>query len=147
MTLKRLILIKIIFLVIVSCGNSTDSIKVTPSVEKQTKILTIKSNFTKEEIAVFTISAIMNQPPSIIEVKKNGINFNLSYERPSDGKRFDYKVKFEGNNKVIWGNKGGRWRDTKLDEKVSFIEQEGLIIIIQTFSDGSTIKKEFKKKN
>lgn len=103
------------------------------------------NNFSQEEIAKYTISSIMNQPPEIISVKKDGDIYFVSYSRKSDGEKFDYKVRIDGRN-IVWGNSDGRWRDTEYDEKISYFENENRLIIEQTFDDGSTINKEFEKK-
>ena len=49
--------------------------------------------FSELEIAKYTISAIMDQPPEIITVyEKDGIYY-VSYIREADKKKFDYKIK------------------------------------------------------
>lgn len=97
--------------------------------------------FTTSEIARYTISAIMNQPPEIITVRDNEGIYNVSYTRGGDKKKFDYKIKIKGNN-VVWGNIDGRWRDSQFDEKIEYSETRNELTILQKFADGSeTIKK------
>lgn len=100
--------------------------------------------FTYEDIARYTMASIMGQPPKIITSIKKGNLYYVSYIRKSDRKKFDYKIKFEGN-KIIWSNIDGRWRDSQYDEKISFIENNNKLSIIQTFSDGSQDIQEYKK--
>jgi hypothetical protein len=126
-----------------SCEDKKSEEKTNSKIEIQTVELPDKV-FTESEIAKYTISAIMNQPPEIIRVKDNGRIYNVSYTRKDDGKKFDYKIKISAN-KVTWGNSDGRWRDTKFDETIKYSEKDNELKIIQTFKDGSKIVKEFKK--
>jgi hypothetical protein len=103
------------------------------------------SIFTKDEVAKFTIAAIMNQPPSIMSTQEENGVYIVSYNRPSDGEAFKYKIKFEGNDKVIWGNSDGRWREDQYDEVITYIEKGDKMLITQKFSEESVIEKEFEK--
>lgn len=98
--------------------------------------------FTESDVARFTIAAIMNQPPEIISARKSGGEYIVSYDRPSDGQRFTYKVKLDGPL-AIWGNIDGRWRDTPDDEQIIYSEIGNRLKITQKFSDGSTEDKLF----
>ena len=86
----------------------------------------------------------MNQPPEIINVRDDDGIYIVSYIRKDDGKKFDYKIKIDGN-RVTWGNSNGRWRDSKFDEKIKFSETDNTLKIVQTFNNGSEIVKEFQK--
>ena len=141
--IKTLISILILTVTFSSCGNKKSEEKTNSKTELETVQLPEKV-FTESEIAKYTMSAIMNQPPEIINVKDNGGIYNVSYTRKDDGKKFDYKIKISGN-KVTWGNSDGRWRDTKFDEKIKYSEKDNELKIIQTFEDGSQIVKDFKK--
>lgn len=102
------------------------------------------TNFSKGDIVRFAMSSIMGQPSKTIKVKvENGL-YILSYIRKSDSKKFDYKIKIDGD-KILWANLDGRWRDTEHDEKINFEENAQTIKIKQTFSDNSVDVKEFKK--
>ena len=123
------------------------------SVEEQNqihKMVKIKDNtlknFTYEDIAKYTISSLMGQSPKIMNVTKDKEIYYVSYIRKSDNQKFSYKVKFE-NNKIIWGNFDGRWRNHKYDEDIRFSENENdaKINIIQVYSDGSRNVQEFEK--
>lgn len=100
--------------------------------------------FTEADVAKFVMSSVMSQPSKIISVKKDGDIYVVSYTRRSDGQRFVYKVKIEGFG-AVWGNIDGRWRDSAEDEMIVFVEEGKKLKIIQRFSDGSTIEKEFSK--
>ena len=60
-----------------------------------------KSKFSKSEIAIFTISSIMHQSPAIISAKSENSIYLVSYERPSDGQVFKYKIKFGESNRIL----------------------------------------------
>ena len=140
---KTLINILILTIIFSSCENKKNEEKTNSKTVLETVKLPEKI-FTESEIAKYTISAIMNQPPEIINVKDSGEIYNVSYTRKDDGKKFDYKIKISGN-KVTWGNSDGRWRDTKFDEKIKYSEKDNELKIIQAFEDGSEIVKEFNK--
>lgn len=101
-------------------------------------------NFTKADVAKFVMAAVMSQPVKIISVKQTGGIFAVSYTRRSDGQRFEYKVKFE-DNKAVWANIDGRWREDPEDERITFSEMGKKLSILQTFSDGSVDSQEFSK--
>ncbi|OXA68313.1 hypothetical protein B0A67_20925 [Flavobacterium aquidurense] len=107
------------------------------------KKATLKT-FTYEDIARYTMASIMGQQPKIITATKKGDLYYVSYIRKSDNIKFDYKIKFEGN-KILWSNIDGRWRNSQYDEKVTFIEKNNKLSIIQIFSDGSKDVQEYKK--
>ena len=138
----------IFFVLLTSCGNSStekvSSVEQTPSVETEIKPKVTITNFTKEDIARFAISSIMGQPSKAIKVKEENGLYILSYIRKSDSKKFDYKIKID-EDKILWSNLDGRWRDTEHDEKINFEENAQTIKITQTFSDNSVDVKEFKK--
>lgn len=104
----------------------------------------ILKKFTEADVAKFVMSSVMSQPTKIISVKKDEDIYIVSYTRPSDAQRFKYKVKIEGYN-AVWGNVDGRWRNSPEDELIVFVEAGKKLKIIQRFSDGSTIEKEFSK--
>lgn len=141
--IKILISILILTITYSSCGNKNNKEKINSKTELDTVELAEKV-FTESEIARYTISAIMNQPSEIINVKDNDGIYIVSYTRKDDGKKFDYKIKISGN-KVTWGNSDGRWRETKFDEKIKYSEKDNELKIVQIFEDGSEIVKEFKK--
>lgn len=146
--IKTFITIIILIITFSNCGNEKGEEKTTQKKDFKWKLEAYElpeKVFTEAEIAKFTISAIMAHPPEIVNVKYNGEYYYVYYNRPDDGKKFDYKIKITGNN-ITWGSEDGRWRDTKLDEKINYSEKDNKLKIIQTFNDGSTIIKEFQKK-
>lgn len=104
----------------------------------------ILKNFKYEDIARYTIASIMGQPTKIINATKNKDTFFVSYIRKSDKQKFEYKIKFDGNQ-ILWASIDGRWRNSEQDEKISFEEKEGKLKIITTYSDMSQDIKEYKK--
>ncbi len=119
-----------------------ESVKIQQEKDSVKEILL--KNFTHEEISKYAIAAIMNQSPSIIKVNKSNDLYFVSYVRKSDFQKFDYKIKFDGNQ-IIWANVDGQWRDNGVDERIAFVEERNKIKIVQTFSDGSESVDEFKK--
>ena len=104
-------------------------------------------NFRKEDIARYTISTIMGQSSRSILSEKEGDYFVLTYIRSSDEEIFIYRVKFDGN-KIIWSGfidgKWGRWRDSDLDDEITYEEIGDKLVITLLFSDGSSNVQEFK---
>lgn len=119
-----------------SCTQGTSGDKVETKEESQ---------FSKNEVAIFTISSIMHQSPSIISPKQENDVYLVSYRRPSNSQLFTYRIKFEGNEKVIWATNDGRWRDSEFDEIIMYKEEGDQLIITQKFSDGSLGNKAFLK--
>jgi len=141
--IKTLISILILTITFSSCGNRKDEEKTNSKAELE-KVKLPENVFNESEIAKYSISAIMNQPPEIINVRDDDGIYIVSYIRKDDGKKFDYKIKIDGN-RVTWGNSNGRWRDSKFDEKIKFSETDNTLKIVQTFNNGSEIVKEFQK--
>ncbi len=126
----------LIFLILVSCEKSG---------EKGNTKSPVNLKFDDSEVSKFTISAIMHQPPEIIEASKQYDHYLVSYVRPSDKKEFEYRVKLSPPNKVVWATISGRWRDTPQDEQITYSIEGETLTISQRFSDGSISKKEFTK--
>ncbi len=141
--MKSILNILIFAILISGCSNKKEKSKVVLEKKAEKTELT-KQLFTETEIAKYTMSTIMNQPPEIINVKDNNGIYYVSYIRKGDGKKFDYKIKFNGKY-IIWGNSDGRWRDTQYDEKIKYSEKDNKLTITQTFEDGSNIEKQFSK--
>lgn len=101
-------------------------------------------NFTYEDVARYTISSVMQQSPEIMRTSKKDDLYFITYIRKSDKQKFEYKIKFEGNN-ILWANIDGRWRNSLYDEKLSFVEKGDKLKVIQTYSDGSEDIQEYSK--
>jgi hypothetical protein len=146
-TIQTLLLTSIILLLI-NCSNIQTTEKTTTDqneISNQTAInkKAYLSSFTESDVARFAISTIMGQPPKKIKVETvNGLYF-VSYVRKSDSKLFEYKIKID-DNKIVWGNIDGRWRDSEYDERISFKEEGNKLTITQAFSDGTSDEKVFK---
>ncbi|OUL62732.1 hypothetical protein [Flavobacterium sp. AJR] len=138
----------LVFLLIISCKQSEQKEAVVEEQIQTQEISkveeTILKTFTYKDIARYTMAAIMDQSPKIIKATKINDLYYVSYIRKSDNQKFEYKIKFNGNQ-ILWANIDGRWRDSQYDEKISFIEKDNRINIIQTFSDSSQDIKKYKK--
>ena len=97
---------------------------------------------TNEQIAKAAISALFYQPVNIMTVKTNGDIVLVSYKRPDDGQKFEYKIQVT-NNSINWGNADGRWRNSNFDEKLSYTINGQEIVITTAFSDGSKSQERF----
>ncbi|PIF60044.1 hypothetical protein [Flavobacterium sp. 2] len=133
----------LLMLVIVSCKErEQEESSQVPEITKIEKV--ILRNFTYDDVARYTIASVMGQKPKIIKVTKNDDLYYVSYTRKSDKQKFAYKIKFDGD-KIFWANIDGRWRDSKYDEKISFVEKGNKLSIIQTFSDDSEDVQVYNK--
>ncbi|QLC65553.1 hypothetical protein LPB248_04370 [Flavobacterium sp. LPB0248] len=137
-----------LFLILIFSCNQKEQTKTNLTVEteipkiKEKEEITLK-NFTYEDIARYTMASIMGQSSKIIKVRKKDELYFVSYIRKSDHQKFDYKIKIDGN-KILWANIDGRWRDSKYDEKITFVEKDNKLEIIQTFDDNSQDIQEYK---
>jgi hypothetical protein len=143
----KLLLYFPLLILLFSCNHKEQN---EPKLRIQSKVpeITVKEeitlkNFTYEDIARYTMASIMGQPSKIIKVRKKDELYFVSYIRKSDHQKFDYKIKFDGN-KILWANFDGRWRDSKYDEKITFVEKDNKLKIIQTFDDNSQDIQEYK---
>jgi len=143
--MKTIIPFLILFITLSCKQNEEKQIIIEDQIPKINKVdQTILKTFTYEDIARYTMASIMGQPPKIITAIKKENFFYVSYIRKSDKKKFDYKIRFNGDT-ILWANIDGKWRDSQYDEKISFIEKNNIISIIQIFSDGSRDIQEYKK--
>lgn len=129
---SRAALGSLLFLIIsYSCNSPTSKVEISlPDPKEVTTDVEIPpKNFTRQQIAKFAISTIMNQPEEIISVSEENDKYIVSYGRKSDSENFKYKARIDGN-KIIWGNSDGRWRDSEYDEKISFREDGTKLTIV-----------------
>jgi hypothetical protein len=149
--MKSISIILFLFIVgsLTSCGGSSSITEKAPTnqqnpIVKPDEPETELKNFSKEDVARFTMSSIMGQPSRKIKVRHESDLYYVSYVRKSDSQEFNYKIKIEGK-KIVWANIDGRWRDGQYDERISYEENGNKITINQIFSDGSVDAKEYKK--
>jgi hypothetical protein len=149
--MKSISIILFLFIVgsLTSCGGSSSITEKAPTnqqnpIAKPDEPETELKNFSKEDVARFTMSSIMGQPSRKIKVRPESDLYYVSYVRKSDSQEFNYKIKIEGK-KIVWANIDGRWRDGQYDERISFEENGNKLIINQIYSDGSVDAKEYKK--
>ncbi len=148
----KLIITFLIAIMFTNCKQSEQNNEIVQEQIQETKIEaeTVKieenilKNFTYEDVSRYTMASVMGQPTKIIKATKNKDLYFVSYIRKSDKQKFEYKVKFEGND-ILWANIDGRWRNSEYDEKISFEENEEKLKIITTFSDASQDIQEYKK--
>lgn len=148
----KLIITFLIAIMFTNCKQSEQNNEIVQEQIQETKIEaeTVKieenilKNFTYEDVSRYTMASVMGQPTKIIKATKNKDLYFVSYIRKSDKQKFEYKVKFEGND-ILWANIDGRWRNSEYDEKISFEENDEKLKIITTFSDASQDIQEYKK--
>lgn len=145
----KIILLSIIIASLTSCGGSSTTSEQVSTDQQKPIAETVNTevelkNFTKEDVARFAIASVMQKPSKSMKVRVKDELYYVSYVRKSDNQKFDCKIKITGN-KIIWATIDGRWRDQMEDERISFEENGKKLKIIQTYSDGSTEIKEFKK--
>ncbi len=149
MNIIKTTLLSIIIALLTNCSNTPTSEETSheqtdTTVEVAAPQKALLTNFTEKDVARFSISAIMGQPSNKIKVQHENGLYYVSYIRKSDSKKFEYKIKID-DNKVVWANIDGRWRDSEYDERISFEEDGNKLKITQSFSDGSSGVNEFKK--
>lgn len=102
--------------------------------------------FNDTDICKSAIGAIFHKDPSIINSKKEGGLYKISYTRKVDNSSWVYKCKID-NDQVNWGNYDGRWRNHKLDSVVTYTVNNGVLTIKDQYTDGSATVKKYMKKN
>lgn len=101
--------------------------------------------FTPEDLCKATIATTMSRDPSImkIDAEYEGIVY-LSYLSDDLSKKWEYKCKIDGN-KSIWATLKGRWREDKMDSKITFKGDDFHLTINETYSDNGVIIKKYSK--
>lgn len=102
------------------------------------------SPFTKMEVCKGIIAKALGRPVNIMGANKSGGVIKVTYRRPDDKKRWNYRCKLEGN-KGIWAMGGGRWRTHPMDSEVTFKIVNGALYINEVHADGSHGQKIFGK--
>ncbi|WP_392385381.1 hypothetical protein [Marinomonas primoryensis] len=101
--------------------------------------------FSTKDLCKATIATTMSRDPSImkIDAEYEGIVY-LSYLSDDLSKKWEFKCKIEGN-KSIWASLKGRWRDDKLDSKITFKGDDFHLTINEIYPDNSTVIKKYTK--
>ncbi len=148
--IAKILLLTFLPIYFFNCTDSSESIDENSNNEDATLNETNNSetveiiNFSNKDIARFAISSIMGTPPKIIKVREEFGIYYVFYNRQSDSKKFEYRIKIQGKE-IIWASLEGRWRISKEDEKISFEEIGSKLKITQVFSDEGVVIKEFNK--
>jgi hypothetical protein len=102
-----------------------------------------KKSFSHAQICKAGIAAIAGRDPTIVKVDRAQMDaIYLSYVWPTDGKRWAYKCKIQGD-KIISGADAGRWRTHRDDSVITFNVQGSTLIGVERFGDGSSNRKMF----
>ena len=103
------------------------------------------TSFSDEQICKAGIATLMGRSPTIIKTTgKEGNVVFFHYVRPTDGSKWSYRCKVEGI-RIIWASDTGRWRTHSDDERITYRASGDTLEIIQTFTDGSSVNKQFTR--
>lgn len=105
-----------------------------------------KKGFNDADICKSAIGTMFYKDPSIINSKKEGGVYKISYVRKADNSSWVYKCKID-NGQVNWGSYNGRWRNHKLDSVVTYTVNNGVLTIKDQYTDGSATVKKYMKEN
>lgn len=91
------------------------------------------------------IAELFGHSPEIMNAALQGEGIvRISYKRPDDGKLFKNDCQLQGD-RIMWrgidispGSGPGRWRNEPADEALTFTVREGSVVLLTTYSDGST---------
>ncbi len=104
-------------------------------------------SFEREAICRTAIASLNDRDPKLIQVTRTvGDVLFLTYLRPIDNFVWTYRCRVE-DNRVIWANEPGRWRDGIKDDKI-FFEIAGAgsqLRIVERHADGSTTSQLFDR--
>jgi hypothetical protein len=104
-------------------------------------------SFEPRAICRTAIAAIMDRDPKLVQTSAapDGVVL-LTYVRPIDNFIWAYRCRVQ-DNRVIWANDPGRWREDALDDKI-FYEILGAgtqLRIIENHVDGTTTKQVYDR--
>ena len=106
-----------------------------------------ESRFEPPAICRTAIAAIMDRDPKLVQTTTapDGIVL-LTYVRPIDNFVWAYRCRLE-ENRVIWANEPGRWRDNAKDDKVFFevVGNGTQLRIIENHADGTTTRQLYDR--
>lgn len=103
--------------------------------------------FESRAICRTAIASIMGRDPKQIQTTSapDGVVL-LTYVRPIDNFVWAYRCRLQ-DNRIVWANDPGRWREDVLDDKVFFeIVGAGMQLrIIENHVDGTTTRQLFDR--
>jgi hypothetical protein len=103
--------------------------------------------FEPSAICRTAIAAIMDRDPKLIQATPapDGVVM-LTYTRPIDNFVWAYRCRLE-ENRVVWANEPGRWRDDTRDDKVFFevVGNGTQLRIIENHVDGTTTQQLYDR--
>ena len=100
----------------------------------------------KSFIAKCAIASLMGRSPKIMKSELIDGIYYTTYVRSDDNSTWNNKVKFIGENQLLWASEPGRWRDNELDEKIYWSEDGSQVTITTVYSDNSKSENAFKYK-
>ena len=105
------------------------------------------ANIPIHKICKAGIATVMGQEPSIMKADNlNGPIVGISYIRKTDGSKWSYKCKVNGDS-IAWGNSDGRWRDGSSDGVITYKIIDKAIVVSEKYSDGSENIKKYETKS
>ena len=127
------------------CGTSDNTSEVAET-EPYQQGGSVADKYSEIEICKAVIARVMGRDPSIISAQASDSDVvALSYTRQSDGSKWTYRCKLNGNT-AVWASDTGRWRDDPADSviRLSLIEG-GKLAVKEVYVDGSSSQSEFSK--
>ena len=101
--------------------------------------------FHNQEICRAAIGLAFGRDPRIIKIdRQGGRTLFLHYNRPGDGKYWDYRCKVDGN-RILWSDVTGRWRDQASDGILLYTISSLGLAITQKYPDGSASTQTYTK--
>lgn len=106
--------------------------------------LNTKKRMNNQDICRFLMSFLYEIDLRIIDVnvEYNGEYYITKYKSVVSGEIIDSKIKFI-DDKIIWGNLNGRWRDDNRDSVITYKIYGNKVKIKETFVSGKKLVKEF----
>lgn len=132
--------------VLVSACGSSDKRNEPAETETSQQETSVADKYSDIEICKGVIAQVMGRDPSIISAQANDSDvIVLSYTRESDGSKWTYRCKLNGNT-AVWASETGRWRDDPADSVIRLsLVDGGKLAIKEVYGDGSSSGSEFSK--
>jgi hypothetical protein len=104
-------------------------------------------SFAPRTICRTAIAAITDRDPKLVQTNAapDGVVL-LTYVRPIDNFVWAYRCRLR-DNRIIWANDPGRWREDALDDKIFFeiVGAGAQLRIIENHVDGTTTKQVYDR--